>query len=117
VSDQPSPAAQSAADYRETFVHAKSGQRVLRDLMGRFSVISGMQSTDAHGLAILEGQRQVVLHIIHHALEPTSRDKIADWAQAQLDQLGYDYMPGRPLRKGERSSLEQFGLESAPDGE
>lgn len=108
---------QADEDYRQTFVHTKPGQRVLRDLMGKFSVISAMQTADPHHLAVLEGQRQVVLHIMMHALEPKSRDQIADWAQDQLDQLGYDYLPGRPLRKGERSSLEQFGLEPTLDGE
>lgn len=108
---------QSNADYRQTFVHAKSGQRVLRDLMGKFWVVSAMQSTDPYQLAHMEGQRSVVIHIMMSALETDAKDKLADWAQAQLDQLGYDYLPGKPLRKGETSSLQQFGLEPTPDGE
>ena len=116
MSDQPIVEL-SNADYRQTFVQTKPGKRVLRDLMGKFWVVSMMESSDPYRLAHMEGQRSVVIHIMMAALETDAKDKLADWAQAQLDELGYDYLPGRPLRKGERSSLEQFGLEPTLHGE
>lgn len=77
--------AQVRATYRRLF-NTEDGQVVLADLMKRFHIFRGVYDEDIHGMVLMEGERNVVLHIID-TLAITPEAYVEKYTELQREHL------------------------------